>query len=234
MYCCVFCCIVEDMPRQPTADATELNSNWTRRTFITALGATGIAAAAGSAQANDDNVTVELEAAAEDGSIDLRAFDEVLGRLEAAADALEFPARRIGATPRGAQHGASHWGIHFETENAIHLGEATVDADESGTFTAVVGRYDGGDRFEPVHERNISVDSGLNTISLDMDLEPGEYLLTRDGSFPLRRAEWSGWESQSRDGLELNGGSKPGDYDDNRFWYYFFDLNVAAHEDAHL
>lgn len=221
------------MLRQPTADTTETNSDWTRRTVIAALGATGIAAAAGSAQASDD-ATTEIEAAAEDDSIDLQAFEEVLNRLEAAADALEFPARRIGATPRGEQHTATMWGIHFETENAIHLGEATVDADESGTFTAVVGQYDGDGRFEPVHERDISVDSGINEIDLDMKLEPGEYLLTRDGDFPLRRAEWSGWESQSRDGLSLNGGSKPGDYDDNRFWYYFFDLNVAAHEDAHL
>jgi hypothetical protein len=221
------------MPRQPTADETELNGNWTRRTFIGALGAAGLVAATTGAQASEDNVTAELEAAAEDGTIDLRAFDEVLGRLEAAADALEFPARRVGSTPRGEHHTNSNWGIHFETENTIHLGETTVDAGESGTFTAVVGRYDGASRFEPVHERDISVDSGLNTVSLDMDLEPGEYLLTRDGSFPLRRAEWSGWESQSRDGLSLIGGGHP-EFADNRLWYYFFDLNVAAHEDAHL
>lgn len=233
MYCCGFCCIVENMPRQQPADETKLNGDWTRRTFIGALGAAGLVGASANVQADDAELVAEVEEAS-DGSIDLRAFDEVLGRLEAAADALEFPARRLGPAPRGAQHSASHWGIHIETDNAIHLGEATVDADESGTFTAVVGRYDGGNRFEPVHERDISVDSGINTISLDMDLEPGEYLLTRDGSFPLRRAEYSGWESQSRDGLTLNGGSKPGDYSDNRFWYYYFDLNVAAHAEAHL
>lgn len=222
---------VEDMPRQPSADETELNSNWTRRTFVAALGATGIAAAAGSAQAQDDDIVTEIDAAS-DGSVDLRAFDEVLGRLEDAADALEFPARRVGSAPRGSHHTHTHWGIHFETERAIHLGEATVDAGESGTFTAVVGEYDGSS-FDPVHERDISVDSGLNTIDLDMALEPGEYLLTRDGSFPLARTEWSGWESQSREGLELHGGGHP-EFSDNRFWYYYFDLNVAAHEDAHL
>ncbi|MDL5363323.1 twin-arginine translocation signal domain-containing protein [Halalkalicoccus sp. NIPERK01] len=220
------------MVERTTTDEAELQSNWTRRTFVAALGATGIAAATGSAQASDGDVVAEVEETS-DGSVDLRAFDEVLGRLERAADALEFPARRIGATPRGEQHGATHWGIHFETEKAIHLGEATVDADESGTFRAVVGRYDGDSHFAPVHERDVSVDAGLNTIDLDMALEPGEYLLTRDGSFPLRRAAWSGWESQSRDGLELKGGANP-NYADNRYWYYYFDLNVAAHEDAHL
>lgn len=198
---------------------------------MSALGAAGVAGSAANVQAQDTEVLAEAERAS-DGSVDLRAFDEVLGRLERAADALEFPARRIGANPRGAQHTNSHWGIHFETEKPMHLGEATVDAGESGTFTAVVGEYDGSG-FSPVHERAISVDSGLNTIDLDMQLDPGEYLLTRDGSFPLRRAEWSGWESQSRDGLELKGGAHP-DYSGNRFWYYYFDLNVAAHEDAHL
>ena len=156
------------------------------------------------------------------------------GTAHETTDTLEFPARRVGAAPRGTQHTASHWGIHFRTERSIHLGEATVDAGESGSFTAVVGTYDGDAAFEPVQQREIDVDAGLNEIDLDMSLEPGEYLLTRDGGFPLRRGEWSGWESQSRDGLELLGGSKPGDYSDNRFWYYFFDLHVAAHADAHL
>lgn len=87
-------------------------------------------------------------------------------------------------------------------------GEATVDADQAGTFTAVVGEYDGSS-FSPVHERDITVDAGINTIEFDMAIEPGEYLLTRDGSFPLRRGEWSDWESQSRDGLELIGGAHP-------------------------
>lgn len=221
------------MVEQSTIDEAEPSNNWTRRTFVAALGATGLAAVAGNAQANDNDAIAEIEET-DNGNVDLQAFDEVLGRLEDAADALEFPARRIGASPRGEQHGAAQWGIHFETERAVHLGETTVDAGESGTFTAVVGEYDGDEGFSTVHERDVSVDSGINTIDLDMALEPGEYLLTREGDFPLRRGGWAGWESQSRDGLELRGGSKPGDYSDNRFWYYYFDLHIAAHEGAHL
>jgi hypothetical protein len=217
-------------------DEAESNANWTRRSFMTALGATGLAASTTAASADGDGVVCYCEEPADDGDVDIDddALEAVITRLNRAADALEFPARRVGSMPRGEQHTASHWGIHFRTERSIHLGETTVDAGESGSFTAVVGEYDGGSSFEPVHEREIDVDSGLNEVDLDMTLEPGEYLLTRDGSFPLRRGEWSGWESQSRDGLELLGGSKPGDFTDNRFWYYFFDLNVAANADAHL
>lgn len=215
-----------------TTDEAESNANWTRRSFMTALGATGIAASTSTASAEEGYCC--CQEAGTGGDVDSEALDAVIARLNAAADVLEFPARRVGAAPRGTQHGASHWGIHFRTERPIHLGEATVDADESGSFTAVVGTYDGDAAFEPVHQREIDVDAGLNEIDLDMSLEPGEYLLTRDGSFPLRRGEWSGWESQSRDGLELLGGSKPGDFSDNRFWYYFFDLHVAANADAHL
>lgn len=211
---------------------TVSNPNWTRRSFMTAVGATGLAASTGAASADTDCCCHHDGTG---GDVDSEELDAVIARLNAIADMLEFPARRIGATPRGSDHSASHWGIHFRTEKSIHLGRATVEAGQSGSFTAVVGRYDGDDSFEPVHEREISVDSGINEIELDMALEPGEYLLTRDGSFPLRRGEWSGWESQSRDGLELIGGSKPGDYTKpNRFWYYFFDLHVAANADAHL
>lgn len=225
------------MTERPSTNDAESNANWTRRTFLAAVGATGLAAASTGASAATDEQTNGC-CCCNGGTadpIDDEELQALLDRLETAADVLEFPARRVGATPRGEQHGASRWGIHFRTDREIHLGEATVDAGESGTFTAVVARYDGGDRFDPVHERDITVDAGLNGIDLDMALDPGEYLLTRDGSFPLARAEWSGWESQSRDGLELIGGSKPGDWDKpNRYWYYFFDLNVAANEDAHL
>lgn len=222
------------MVEQTPTDDPDSNNHWTRRTFISALGAAGIAGGAANvnAQTEPTDPVTQLEDAS-DGNVDLRAFDEVLGRLERAADALEFPARRIGSAPRGEQHAASRWGIHFETDHPIHLGTATVDADQSGTFTAVVANYDGNSQFNPVHQRDITVDAGLNEIDLDMALDPGEYLLTRDGGFPLRRGAWSGWESQSRDGLELYGGSKPG-YENNRYWYYYFDLHVAAHEDAHL
>lgn len=203
---------------------------------MTALGATGLAASTSTASAETAGCCCGGDGAVSGGAdIDTEALEAVIARLNAAADMLEFPARRVGSMPRGAQHGASRWGIHFRTERAIHLGRATVDAGESGSFTAVLGAYDGEDSFEPIHEREISVDSGINEIDLDMALEPGEYLLTREGSFPLRRAEWNGWETQSRDGLELIGGSKPGDFTKpNRYWYYFFDLNVAAHADAHL
>lgn len=220
------------MVEQITTNTAEGSNNWTRRTFMNALGAGGLAASASTASAETVECTDDTST---DGSeINVEALNEVIARLNGAADALEFPARRIGSLPRGAQHGATHWGIHFETEQAIHIGIATVDADESGVFTAVIGQYDGNSQFDPVHERDIRVDAGLNEIDLDMVVEPGEYLLTRDGEFPLRRGGWGGWESQSRDGLELKGGSKPGDYTDNRYWYYYFDLHVAAHEDAHL
>lgn len=51
-------------------------------------------------------------------------------------------------------------------------GSGDMDAGQSGTFTAVVSRYDGNDFFDPVHEREISIDSGINEIELDMALEP--------------------------------------------------------------
>ncbi|WP_336364537.1 hypothetical protein [Halalkalicoccus salilacus] len=159
----------------------------------------------------------------------------LLTRLNHAADLLEFPARRVGPAPHGAEHTNARWGVHLRTDRDVHLGRATVHAGESGALDVVLGEYDGGDRFAPVHERGIDVDAGINEIDLDMALEPGEYLLTREGNLPLRRAEWNGWKRRSRDGLELIGGSKPGDFTKpNRYWYYFFDLHVAARADAHL
>ncbi|MEM4780742.1 MAG: hypothetical protein QXG03_04165 [Halalkalicoccus sp.] len=94
----------------------------------------------------------------------------------------------------------------------------------------MLGRYDGEDRFEPIAEREIDVEGGEQRIALDMYVpEGGEYLLTRDGSFPLRRGEWDGQISGSGCPIDIIGGSKPGDWDKpNEYWYYFFDLEVAT------
>lgn len=158
----------------------------------------------------------------------------LITRLNDAADRLGFPARRVGPAPGGDEHTTPLWGLHFRTDRDVHLGPTVVHAGESGSFTAVLGEYDGGDRFDPVVERSLDVEEGRNDLDLDMDVEPGEYLLTREGDLPLLRDEWDDWKGQSHDGFELIGGSKPGDFDENRQWYYFFHLLVAAHADAHL
>lgn len=159
---------------------------------------------------------------------------DVITRLNDVADQLSFPARRIGPAPGGEEHTTSRWGIHFRTDRNVHLGSATVYAGASGSFAAVLGEYDGNDRFAPVAERSLDVEEGRNEVDLDIAVEPGEYLLTREGDFPLLRDEWDGWRERSHDGFELIGGSKPGDFDENRLWYYFFHLHVAARPDAHL
>lgn len=107
----------------------------------------------------------------------------LLARLNCAADLLEFPARRVGPAPHGAEHTNALWGVHLRTDRDVHLGQATVHAGESGSFTALLGEYDGGDRFDPVHERSIDVDAGRNEIDLDMALDPGEYLRPARGAF---------------------------------------------------
>lgn len=220
--------------QRPSVESnTNDDSDWTRRTFMSALGAAGLAGASTGVHANEN--TNQMSPQTTTDPADNEQLNQLLDRLETAAEILEFPARRIGAVPRGEQHAASRWGIHFQTEQSIHLGEAIVDAGRSGSFTAVVGEYNGTRQFSPVHERSINVDAGINRINLDMALDPGEYLLTRTGNFPLRRGEWHGWESQSRDGLELIGGSKPGTWEKpNQFWYYFFNLHVAANEEGHI
>lgn len=157
----------------------------------------------------------------------------LITRLNDAADLLDFPARRVGPAPGGDEHTAPRWGIHFRTNRTVHLGSATVHAGEPGRFDAVLGEYDGDDRFVPVAERTLDVEEGRNEVDLDLEVEPGEYLLTREGDLPLLRDEWDGWREQSHDGFELIGGSKPGDFERNRNWYYFFHLHVAAHVNAH-
>lgn len=184
-----------------------------------AAGAAGAVAAVGTTQGAADEGTDE---------------GIVVPQLENAPAELAIgsviPHRRLGPDVDGGYHTASRWGIHFETDRPSHIEGATIDAQRSGTFTAVLARYDGGSRFEPIAEREIDATGGRQQITLDMYVpEGGEYLLTREGSFPLRRAAWDGWFRETSSPLDVIGGSKPGDYDKpNEYWYYFFNLEVAT------
>lgn len=159
-------------------------------------------------------------------------LDDAIGRIM-------LPSRKLGPAPGGAYHPVPGWGIRLRFAREAHLGSCVVDAETSGSFVAVLSEYDGSTA-QAVESREISVDEGVNFVDLDMKVpSAGEYLLSREGDFPLRRREWGGWESQSRGGVELVGGSKADDgsqyspYSDNEFWYYFFNLQVASSEDAH-
>ncbi|MDL5361339.1 hypothetical protein [Halalkalicoccus sp. NIPERK01] len=180
------------------------------------------------------------------GSVDRELVREIIREefaeeIQAAAGRIMLPARKLGPSPAGPHHTVDRWGIHFSTGRGAHLGRAVVDAGKSGTFTAALYRFDGSDIVEEVTVRELTVEEGINWIDLDMTIPgAGEYLLTRVGNFPLARRDWGGWDSQSREGVTLHGGNKPDSvdesyapYDRNDYWYYFFNLEIAADEDAH-
>lgn len=159
-------------------------------------------------------------------------------RAEGAVSGVEFPARRVGPSPVGGYHPHDGWGIQFKTNRPLHLGRATIDAETAGAMTVVLAKYDGKSQHEPVQSRDFTVKQGVQRINLNLQVpSAGEYLLSRKGNLTLRRGEWDGWGAQSRDGLTLVGGSKPDATPEtipNRFWYYFYDLQVAVRPDAHL
>lgn len=162
--------------------------------------------------------------------------DTLTQRAEGAVNGVEFPARRIGPSPLGGYHSNGGWGNHFKTTRPLHFGRATVDAEDATKATFVLGHYDGKDTLEPITRKTFDLKKGPQRINLNMQVpNAGGYLLYRDGTAPLLRGVWDGFGVHSRDGLELVGGSKVGDQTKpNRYWYFFFDLQVAARADAHL
>lgn len=166
------------------------------------------------------------------GRLDLTGLEDLRDRLTVLIDRAEQTLDDVDDTledslgptePSGSYHEAS-WGIHLEVSQPTRFTTATVDANEAGEFTAILARYDG-EFYEPVDAQEISVEEGVQEVRLDLDARaPGEYLLRRDGTHPLRRTEWDGWGEY--DGIDLKGGSRPGDYaKPNRYWYYWFKLH---------
>lgn len=155
-------------------------------------------------------------------------------------------------TEDDAQHTNPLWGVHFQTDHSIHLGRATIDSLASGEFTIVCYRYEAGELREVAGEQTIRANGHEQRVPLEMTLDPGEYLLTRPvpgtrndvgdarGDLPdiafypddeavslRRRADYDGWEDDSQHGLTWYGGDNPS-FAANKFWYYFFDLEVTV------
>ena len=151
-------------------------------------------------------------------------IEEVRNVKDGIGDLIGDPIGPEFTSTAGAYHSVSYWGVHFETDVPRRFGSAKVDAGEEGTFTAVLARYDGDERYDVHESTEVTVQEGENDITLGFDVPAGEWLLTRPSEFPLRRFEWDGWGEI--DGLELIGGSKPGDFSKpNPYWYYFQSIN---------
>ena len=164
--------------------------------------------------------------------LDITGFDEeVIERVRHHAEALDFPARKVGPSePTGDYHSVGMWGIKFATGRGCYIREATVDAATGGSFTAVLGETDGIDQFDQVDSTTISVDEGVQRVTLDLEVpSEGYWLLAREGGPPLRRGQWNGWDDHMVDNLRLRAGDKPG-FEENSNWYYFFDMEMTANE----
>lgn len=189
-------------------------------------------------------------------------LNELLDQLDASIGSLAFPARKVG--PTGLKdadefHTNPLWGIHFEAGHDFHIGEADIQSLASGRFMAQLWRYEAGELVELLDETEIAANSNRQTVNLDLHGTAGECFLTRaipesreelgddersdvheDAFRPevepvsLRRREsWDGWENHSDDDLHFYGGDNPV-FGDNDYYYYFYNLHIAANENAHL
>ena len=164
--------------------------------------------------------------------LDIKGFDEeVIERVRYHSEALDFPARRVGPSkPIGDYHDVDMWGIKFYTGRECYIRSAVVDAAESGTTTVVLGETDGVDKFEQVDSTKVSVEKGVQRVTLDLDVpKKGYWLLARKGGPPLRRGKWNGWQDHMVDGLRLRSGDKPG-FEENDYYYNWFDLEMTANK----
>lgn len=138
----------------------------------------------------------------------------------------------IGADVAGSMHSNDGWGIHFEAYEPLRIERVLVDADQAGQFTVRLEEYDGSSTGAIVEEQTYNVNAGYQEIHLGFEVDSaGQYLLSRQGTLPLRRiSSWSGFPD-SYPFMELIGGAHP-DYSDNDYYYYFFDMEVAVDASA--
>ena len=164
--------------------------------------------------------------------LDIKGFDEeIIERVRYHSEALDFPARRVGPSkPIGDYHAVDMWGVKFYTGRECYIRSATVDAAEAGSTTVVLGETDGVDKFEQVDSTKVSLDKGVQHVTLDLEVpKKGYWLLARKGGPGLRRGQWNGWDDHMVDNLQLVKGDKPG-FEENNYWYSWFNLEMTANE----
>lgn len=170
---------------------------------------------------------------------------ELRDEFESVAAEFRFPARLLNdqdpQDSEGRYHGVDHWGLVFDVKRPCYIRSAVVDAEETGTFTAVLNRYtdEDSEEFEVVDRVEVDVDEAGEPVEVSLGLEvpeEGRYQLTRDGEFGLWRGEYNGWDEHFVDGLRVVTGGKPdalrdGGYSDEDFWYYYYSVEFTASPD---
>ena len=135
----------------------------------------------------------------------------------------------VGMDVDGEMHDTDRYGMRFQAEESLRIERATIDAQSAGSVTFTLAEFSAGDGVGTVLDsRTYSVGEGFQEIRLGFEVDsPGEYLLYREESFPLRRIP-----SLSAFPLEypfmtiVGGGRSTGHTND--YYYYFFDMEVAV------
>lgn len=210
-----------------------------------------------------DNLTIENGALTAvgggsggiDGALEQRLNDAVT-RLEVVGGTAN-QWRAGPSSPSGTYHYTGAFGMLFETDRPVYLGECTIDANKPGQFTAALYEYDSSQDTlgKQVDTITIQASGGPQTVFLDfLAAEPGEYLLTRllpeqdpgdngvpddiykpadDGELELKRSGGYGrYSGDSQDGVTFKGGYNPYysgiSEPTTEYYYYYFDLEVSS------
>ena len=161
---------------------------------------------------------------------------------------------------RAAMHTTPLWGVHFETERSLTLGDTTIRSLQPGTVTIRAYEWTGerGSLGAVLGEKEVMCTGQEQTVHLDIDIPAGtEVLLTRpypeaksdaasayqtlpdqafkasDDEMSLAMEEYDGWSGDSQHGVTFHGKGHPVFAGNSvTYWYYFYSLELTTDVDT--
>lgn len=160
---------------------------------------------------------------------------------------------------QAAMHSTPLWGVHFETQHDLTLGDTTIRSLQPGTVTIRAFEWTGerGTLGDVLGEKVVRCTGGEQTIHLDIDIPANTSVLlarpypaSREDALPiysalpdqafkpsdddtsLAREQYDGWEADSKHGVQFHGKGHPiftGSED--QYWYYFYSLEVTTDDE---
>jgi hypothetical protein len=136
--------------------------------------------------------------------------------------------------PVGTFHGNTNFGIIFDVLQPIYLRDFRIEANDTGTITIALKKYDEGASGDVLWQREFTISStGIHDLECSIPIfEVDRYILYKVEALDLKRSDASyDFDSETYDHISIITGGTTGGSEYDRYYYFF---NISTQKATHF